>query len=211
MQRLRPVLDGECFHRSSWCTRPGVLQRLAAPLCRTTWVRLRFGGRDIAGNRESVWSTTFRREKSASSNSAWVASDVVPAQAEGRIHQRHVGEGLGKVADQAPVAGVVLLGEEAEVVAQRQQAREELFGLVGATDHVQAVDQPEGARQECPFAPGQTVDLAVVGRAVPQDEAVVDQPLLHSFDGADRPGGRSPGGIPTNGIIRTLASSRSHS
>ena len=41
---------------------------------------------------------------------------------QGGVDQRHVGEGLGEVADQAPRAAVVLLGQQADVVARARAA-----------------------------------------------------------------------------------------
>ena len=48
---------------------------------------------------------------------AWVIF-VVAVEVEGGIDERDVGESLGEVADEAFVLDVVLLGEQAEVVAQ---------------------------------------------------------------------------------------------
>ncbi len=99
-----------------------------------------------------------------------------------------MGEGLGEVADQPAADGVVLLGEQAEIVAQRQQPPEQLLGVLGPPDHVQAVDQPERTGEEGALAAGQPVDGAVVGGAIAQDEPVVEQRLLDRLDRADHPG-----------------------
>ena len=113
---------------------------------------------------------------------------VGPAEAEGRVDQRHVGEGLREVSDHAPGVGVVLLGQQAEVVAQGEQPLEDLDRLVGTPDHVQAVDQPEGAGEERPLPALQAVDRAVVARLVAQHEAVIHQLALDRLDRADHPG-----------------------
>jgi hypothetical protein len=52
------------------------------------------------------------------------------AQVEGAVHERDVGESLWEVAQQASLSGVVLFGEQAEIVAHAQQAVEQLGGLV---------------------------------------------------------------------------------
>ncbi len=51
----------------------------------------------------------------------------------------------GKFPTQPPGNGVVLLGEQAEIVAHLQQAIEELPGIVVPADHGEAVGQPERA------------------------------------------------------------------
>src|SRR5688500_16749594 len=51
-------------------------------------------------------------------------------QVERGIHQRHVGERLREVADLPPQTGIVLLGEEADVVAQREQPLEQRARVV---------------------------------------------------------------------------------
>jgi hypothetical protein len=40
-----------------------------------------------------------------------------PAQVEGGIHQRHMGEGLREIADHPPDQRVVLLSQQADIVA----------------------------------------------------------------------------------------------
>jgi hypothetical protein len=51
------------------------------------------------------------------------------------------------------VGDVVLLREQAEVFAQRQQALEQFAGLVGAAVHGQRGDEPERASQELRLVP----------------------------------------------------------
>src|SRR4051812_12715947 len=69
-------------------------------------------------------------------------------QAQGRVDQGDVAEGLREVADLALQARVPLLGEEAQVVAERQELLEELAGLVDPADHREVVRHPERAGQE---------------------------------------------------------------
>ena len=63
-----------------------------------------------------------------------------------------VGEGLGEVAQQAPVADVVALRQQADVVAHGQHPFEQRLGLRPAAQQDEGVGQPEGAQQEGPFA-----------------------------------------------------------
>jgi hypothetical protein len=51
-------------------------------------------------------------------------------QIERRVDQRHVREGLGKVAEKPARGRIVLLGEETNVVAQAEKPLEEVTGLV---------------------------------------------------------------------------------
>ena len=55
-------------------------------------------------------------------------------QVEGGVDQRDMGEGLREVADLTAVLGVVFLGQQPEVVAQRQQTIEQRPALVTPAD-----------------------------------------------------------------------------
>ena len=55
-------------------------------------------------------------------------------QVEGGVDQRDKGEGLREVADLTAVLGVVFLGQQPEVVAQRQQTIEQRPALVTPAD-----------------------------------------------------------------------------
>ena len=85
-----------------------------------------------------------------------------------------MGERLGKVAHEPTRDRVVLLGQQAEVVAQVEEPLEELAGIVVTTQQRQAVSHPERAGQEGTFSAGEAVDLARVGeRAMGSGEAAV--------------------------------------
>ena len=95
-----------------------------------------------------------------------------------------MGERLGKVAHEPTRDRVVLLGQQAEVVAQVEEPLEELAGIVVTTQQRQAVSHPERAGQEGTFSAGEAVDLARVRGAIAEDEVPFDQ---LSLDGLDRP------------------------
>ena len=115
---------------------------------------------------------------------------LVAADLGRRVDQRHVGEGLGEVSDQSTGHRVVLLGQQAQVVAQVEQAIEELAGIVLAAEQGQAVGQPERAGQERPLAAGQPVDVAGVDGPVAEDEVTLHQLPLDGLDGGPHPGVR---------------------
>ena len=65
-----------------------------------------------------------------------------------RVHELEVGERLREVANLALTANVVLLGQQAEVVAQAQEVPEQILGIPGAANAHQGVYEPEGASEE---------------------------------------------------------------
>ena len=67
----------------------------------------------------------------------------VPGEIEGSVYQRHMGERLGKVPRLAARRAVVFLGQETEVVSEREQSLEEPAGVVVAADQVETVGHPE--------------------------------------------------------------------
>lgn len=73
-----------------------------------------------------------------------------------------MGDGLGEVAHLAAEAGVVFLGEQAEINGQLDQTLEHLAGVVGSAHGHQAVSESEAAEQEGAFFAGQPVDLRVL-------------------------------------------------
>ena len=80
----------------------------------------------------------------------------------------------GKLPTSRPAPDVVLLREQAEVVAERQQPLEHLDRLVQLAEQHQVVDEPERAEEERALARRQAVDrgrLLVVDVAL--DEAVL--------------------------------------
>ena len=84
-------------------------------------------------------------------------------------------ERLREVADEALEARVVLLREQAEVVAEREQALEHLARLVELAEQDEVVHEPEGAEEERALSrrqPVDVLDLLVVAVALhePVDE-----------------------------------------
>src|SRR5580698_4102369 len=110
------------------------------------------------------------------------AGMVLAIEVEGGVDHRDVGKSLGEVADEAFELDVVLLGEQAEVVAQGEQAIEEAARVVGAADGFEATDHPETAGEEDAFAGRQAV-LDLFG-VVAKNEASGHEIALNRFDGA---------------------------
>src|SRR3954468_19381932 len=79
-------------------------------------------------------------------------------QGSGGVDQRYVAEGLREVADEPAGFGVVFLGEQSDVVAQREQPFEDLSGLVVPALQGVVAGQPEGAGEEGSLAGRQAVD-----------------------------------------------------
>ena len=134
---------------------------------------------------------------------AWVIF-VVAVEVEGRVDERDVRESLREVADQAFAIDVVFLGEQAEVVAQGEQALEEALRIFGAADGFEAADHPEAAGQKYAFAGRQAVvDL---GGVVAKDEAAgMSSRSMASMVALTR--GSVPGRKPTRGMRSREASS----
>ena len=81
-------------------------------------------------------------------------------QVIGRIDEADVGKRLREIAELTPLNGVVFLGQEPQVVADREQAFVELPCVIVPSHEVQAVRQPEGAGQEGSLAGRKPVDGA---------------------------------------------------
>jgi hypothetical protein len=116
-------------------------------------------------------------------------------------------ECLGEVAEEPMVLGVVLLGEQPEVVAQGEQLIEQLARLGAASERAERVDKPKRAGEEGALAAAHAIDVSLRLGRVAQDQAVADRQLL--ADGVDVPATRgSPAGRkPTRGMRSRLASS----
>ena len=112
----------------------------------------------------------------------------MPADLGRRVDERHVGERLREIADQPPRHRVVLLGQQAEVVAEVEQPLEELAGIVVAPEHAQAVGQPERAGEERALPAAQAVDLTGVHGPVAEDEVALHQLPLDRLDRPPDPG-----------------------
>ncbi len=63
-----------------------------------------------------------------------------------------MGEGLREIAELAAGGRVVLFGEQAEVVADREQALEDRARFIPAAGERVIIGQPKGAKQEGAFA-----------------------------------------------------------
>ncbi len=110
-----------------------------------------------------------------------------------------MGESLRGVAGLSPCLRVVLLSEQADVVAQRQQAVELRPGLGAPTGAGVVVHQPEAAGQKCRLSAAQAVNPVLfagrtartatrgVAGGVAVDQAVVLQLLLDRRHRGDHP------------------------
>src|SRR5205085_2059228 len=85
------------------------------------------------------------------------------AEREGRLDQGEVRERLGEVAELAQGDGVVLLGEEAEVVAKVEQALEQLARFVVPALQREDGSEPEGTGQEHTLVSRQSVHAGLLG------------------------------------------------
>src|SRR6188472_47069 len=85
----------------------------------------------------------------------------VRREVEGGVHERKMREGLRKVPEQPSGLRVELLGQQAQVVPELDETREELVCLVVASQQLVAVAEPERARQKHALAGRQTVGLRV--------------------------------------------------
>jgi len=81
--------------------------------------------------------------------------------------------GLRKIPQHAAAPRIELFGEQAHVIAAREQTVEQLAGVRIAVLQYVIVDEPEAARQENAFTCGQAI--AGIFGFVPQNEFAVDQ------------------------------------
>ena len=89
------------------------------------------------------------------------------------VDERDVGKRLRKISELAAKNGIVLLGQQANVVSQIEQTQEKLPRLlVTARDRI-VVREPERARQERSLTRRQAVDAGLGW--VPEHQAVVHQ------------------------------------
>ena len=93
----------------------------------------------------------------------------------------------GKLPSRRLWTGIVLLGEQADIVAQRQQAPEQRARFVHAPRQRIVVAQPVGARQEHPFAGRQAVDSRGRRGAIAPHQAAFHQLGLDGRGRADHP------------------------
>src|SRR5204863_7611727 len=102
-------------------------------------------------------------------------SDLAPRAFPCRPDHRDVREGLREVADEPPVRDVVLLRQEADVVADIEDPFEELPRLFVVSLQLLTVREPAGARDERTLAARLTIDSRR-GLVAP-DGAVYHQPV----------------------------------
>ncbi len=116
-----------------------------------------------------------------------------------------MGERLREVAEHPLRNRVVLLRNQAEVVAEADEPREELFRLVAAADQGEIRCEPERARQEDPLARREPVDLDVLLVGL----VACDQTVPVERRGRLRRPFRSPAGRPAAGSRRAESAGRS--
>jgi hypothetical protein len=78
------------------------------------------------------------------------------------VDQTDMAERLRKISEHAPGTRVVFLGEQTEIILQREQALEKHLRIVETPLQDVIVRQPEAASSECALAGRQTFD-AVLG------------------------------------------------
>ncbi len=140
-----------------------------------------------------------RRDPSLAPRRLSTAARAHPAQVARRPQQCHVREGLREVADEPLRARVVGLGQQSDVVSEREQPLEQLARVRGAAEQLQGGDEPERAGQERALSGRQPVDGLYVVRSVAEQQAVLRELLLDRVDGARPPAGRAAAGSPRAG------------
>ncbi len=129
-------------------------------------------------------------------------------QIVGRVDEGHVAEGLGEVPEQLAGGGVVLLGQQPEVVADVEETFEERRRFVVPALEGKVVSQPERAGQEQALVAGEPVDFAQRPASVATHQAVDGELRLDGRHRTDDPLVRR-GRNPTSGIMSRAASSSS--
>src|SRR5689334_5541835 len=107
----------------------------------------------------------------------------VRREVERRVHEGEVRERLGEVPEHALGPGVVLLREEPEVVAQVDEAPEQLVRLLVPAEQLVAVAEPERAGKEHALAGRQAVDCVLVC-PIAEYESFMEQLPLDRLDRA---------------------------
>src|SRR5919201_5497043 len=101
------------------------------------------------------------------------------------VDEREMGQRLREVAEQTAGARVVLLGEQADVVAQIEQPLEQLARLVELALQREYVREPERAGQKDALTGRQSVDGTVLLVQIAQDESVDGQLAPDRLDSRD--------------------------
>src|SRR5271170_4539477 len=99
----------------------------------------------------------------------------------GRIDQRNVGEGLRKISELTSKNRIVLLGQQANVIAQPEQTLEEIPRLLMAAGQRIIVREPERTRHERSLTRRQSIDPAL--SRVSEHQASINQFPLDRTDG----------------------------
>src|SRR6185437_15959314 len=99
--------------------------------------------------------------------------------------QGDMGESLREVADQALLARIVFLGQQAEVVPQRQKPFEEPSRRSSTAEQDEIIDEPEAAGEERTLPARQSV-LCVSG-IIAADETVLGKMALDCLHRAPHP------------------------
>src|SRR5205823_14543578 len=95
-------------------------------------------------------------------------------------------KGLRKIAELAFCDGIVLFGNESNIISQGEQPFKQLLCLLRSADGMKAISQPEGAWQESTIAAWKTVDRLAL-QAVAQSQSVLRQFALVRVDRAAYP------------------------
>ena len=87
---------------------------------------------------------------------------LLSCQIARRVDQHHVGKGLRKISELAARIRLVLLGEQPKIVAQSQQALEELSSLSAPPLELVVVSEPEVQARNTPSPGGRPSTFSFV-------------------------------------------------
>src|SRR3984893_929031 len=104
-------------------------------------------------------------------------------QIESGVDERDVREGLREVTELTSEAWIVFLRQKADIVAQGQQALEQLAGLTDTPLQDEIVGKPKAAREKRPLAGRQSVGN--LPGVVATDEPANEEAALDCRDGSD--------------------------
>src|ERR1035438_805743 len=104
-------------------------------------------------------------------------------EVEGGIHECNMREGLGEVPHETFALRIVLLREQAKVIAQRKQALEQRSCVLNATDRLQAAHHPEAARKKDTLSRWEPV--IYLRGVVPHDQSTAHKLSFDRFDCTD--------------------------
>ena len=87
-----------------------------------------------------------------------------------------MGEGLREIAEEAPRPGIILLRQQADIIAKPEEAKEQLPGILQPAHQGIIVGEPEAAGEEGALPLGQPVQAAV--GLIAQDQPIDQEPAL---------------------------------